>query len=106
MRTYRSHKVVEAGKVVSVAHRGNAELRENARIFVAEQYEPEQIAVGVLERIEKMAGEAGQNLEGGWLIRYRDGYVSWSPASEFEAGYEPYNVPGDGDGSAPSPEAA
>ncbi len=24
---------------------------------------------------------------GGWWVRYRDGYQSWSPASEFEDGY-------------------
>ena len=25
----------------------------------------------------------------GYAVKYRDGYISWSPAAEFEAAYQP-----------------
>lgn len=93
MKKYQSHKVVEAARITEAARepdRGpiNLGLETGERpIFVGE----------TADRIEKC-------LDGddyGYLIRYSDGYVSWSPSKAFEEGYTPVDD-GEGFPSGPS----
>lgn len=76
---WQSHKVVRAGKVeaVHVERRGAAArwswIVDGARLMAT----PELMA-----RVP-----AGINPVGGYLVRYEDGFESWSPAKAFEEGY-------------------
>ena len=47
-----------------------------------------ELSLNVGERILKMAAEAKTTVNGGWLMKYDDGYVSWSPAEAFDNGYD------------------
>ena len=71
MRRYRSHKVVEAGVVQHV---------EAGSVTVDDEVIP--VPAGIFARGTPSIGED-------YLVRYEDGYVSWSPKATFEAGYDP-----------------
>lgn len=93
MKKYKSHKVVEADKIVKL---------------VASQHFP-----GNNSAIHEYALESGGTIQldsarlpkvgllhappeaavGGYAVRYEDGYMSWSPARVFEEGYEPLTDP-------------
>lgn len=73
MERYRCHKVVEAAKI--------------ARVFPAGIYGwllvLEGAGPGAVETLEAKHSPC----EGGYLVRYDDGYTSYSPAAAFEGGY-------------------
>jgi hypothetical protein len=71
MRRYRSHKVVEAGVVQHI---------DVGSVTVDDEVIP--VPAGIFARGTPSIGED-------YLVRYEDGYVSWSPKAAFEAGYDP-----------------
>jgi len=71
MRRYRSHKVVEAGVVQHI---------DVGSVTVDDEVIP--VPAGIFARGTPSIGED-------YLVRYEDGYVSWSPKAAFEAGYAP-----------------
>lgn len=84
MKQYQSHKVVRAGKIDGPPF--YSEERAGYRIPIEADVDY-LISVNIYDRIRSMAGGGG--LEGGYLVEYADGYVSWSPAKAFEDGYTP-----------------
>lgn len=72
MQRYQCHKIVEAGKIVSVA--GN-------RVWM-KQSDPIDVPDDWLSRFKP---DSPDDL--GYFVRYEDGYESWSPSKAFEAGY-------------------
>lgn len=84
---YKSHKEVWALKIASIEFdadkaktEGNRETDGTATITPAEDgYGPFKVDAQYVRKHEPKAG--------GYYVVYRDGYKSWSPASEFEDGY-------------------
>lgn len=71
---FRSHKVVEAAKVVHVD--------ESALILDPGDGRDQFVQPVSEEWVQRHKPRAG-----GYFVRYSDGYESWSPAEAFEAGY-------------------
>jgi len=71
MKRYRSHKVVEAGVVQHV---------EAGSVTVDDEVIP--VPADIFARGVPVIGVD-------YLVRYADGWVSWSPKATFEAGYDP-----------------
>lgn len=82
MQQWKSHKVVQAAKILSVV----ANPSQPGAIFHL-QGEKETAALPP-EWLQKHQPGAGiQSFSGGYYVRYADGYASWSPAEAFEEGY-------------------
>lgn len=86
MPRYKSHKTVWALKIKSIAfdadaaHTENRETDGSATITPEEPgYAPFKVDVAYVRKHDPKAG--------GYYVVYRDGYKSWSPATEFEDGY-------------------
>lgn len=79
MRRYQSHKVVEAGVVIRCApnEAGNQWL-------VSVEGSPDPFILPA----SRFEGQSPLDLIGGYLVRYHDGYISWSPRKAFEGGYQ------------------
>lgn len=78
LASWRSHKVVQAGKIKAIS----AEKGVIAELEV-------QMADGnvtVVKPSEKLFARGNAEV-GDYLVLYGDGYVSWSPALAFEEGY-------------------
>jgi hypothetical protein len=74
MMRWKSHKTVEAGKIQRVhAKTDYVDLIEVG----GKQYE-----------VEPSFTARGTPEIGDYLVRYEDGYLSWSPAKAFEEGYD------------------
>lgn len=77
MRKYKSHKVVEAGRI-DMKPGPIADI-----VYISDPdgdgMIPVQVPDGVFAR--------GVPNEGDYLVRYEDGYMSWSPKEAFESGY-------------------
>jgi hypothetical protein len=75
VKRYQSHKIVEAGQV--------ADLEDVPTGFIVHLADGEKVPCsrGVFWR--------GFPVKGDYLVRYEDGYISWSPRHVFEAGYSP-----------------
>lgn len=70
---YKSHKTVEAGRIIGMGHLDGKYLlmlEGNHEVQVSEHY---------LQHFKPQ--------EGGYYVKYADGYESWSPADAFEEGY-------------------
>lgn len=77
MQKWKCHKVVEAFKIAEVrAAAGTPDI-----FLLYEEGNRTSVAV----KREYMV--RNHRPVGGYFVKYRDGYESWSPASEFEAGY-------------------
>ena len=77
MKAYRCHKTVHAAKITGVEP-VNHETDTVGILTDAGRYElPAKFADKV-----KIEGE-----DFGYLVRYADGYHSWSPSKAFEEGY-------------------
>ncbi len=73
MRKYQSHKVVEAAIIES---------------WVQTEAGPIQVKTDQGTWLAKFNIFARGNPQvGDYLVRYEDGYLSWSPAKAFEEGY-------------------
>jgi hypothetical protein len=76
MKRYQCHKIVEAAKVI-----GHTTTLDEARTYSTlygddgGEYEMPTARI------------SGGNGVGGYVVRYEDGYLSWSPAKAFEEGY-------------------
>lgn len=80
MKQYKSHKVVEAAKIIEIRRKGVQPLLDrNVLEFGAPGLEFEHVTDGWLERHAPTIG--------GYFVRYEDGYTSFSPADAFEKGY-------------------
>jgi len=75
---YKCHKVVSAGKITRL-YEANGMLRVECEAL-------EMPVVIPLDFLQRHAPEVG-----GYLVMYRDGYLSYSPAEAFEAGYSVFN---------------
>ena len=91
---YRSHKVVEAAKVIDVTrlNDGGADLVLTLG-FGVDDVEHRVDAAYVSRMDEAMLSDTHDHTNpiGGYWVRYPDGYESWSPARAFEDGYEPHD---------------
>lgn len=80
MQTYKSHKVVEAAEVLAV------EVNPaGGYLFQLRDSIGEALQAGWVRKHQP--GPAVQSFLGGYLVKYPDGYMSWSPKEAFEAGY-------------------
>jgi len=70
MKSYRSHKVVEAGVIVEI---------EPGRVKVGHEWI--DVPANIFARGEPTLGED-------YLVLYADGYISWSPRKAFEDSYD------------------
>jgi len=75
MKKYKSHKTVQAAKIACINKNedGSAQLT----------FEGDAASVVV----NKSYMDHRDPQEGGYYVRYEDGYESWSPAEAFEEGY-------------------
>lgn len=95
MNSYRSHRVVEAAKIVDISREYGPERGATTHMENDEEvkvYGPTQGATLRLEGDETVKVSVGylskhQPSVGGYFVLYEDGYASWSPADVFEAGY-------------------
>lgn len=83
---YRSHKTVWALKIADIDFNHPA-VPEGGALIVPENttYAPFAVEAAYVKKHEPKAG--------GYYVVYRDGYKSWSPASEFEDGYTAVGAP-------------
>lgn len=84
MQKFKSHKVVEAAKIARISLRERGSDWDLWLIFEDTSYVvvPRNWADRHAPRPEEL-----ESLVGGYLVRYLDGYTSWSPAEAFEEGY-------------------
>lgn len=75
MRRYRSHKLVDAGKIQGISY--NAAGEPYRMLVGGSQIE---VPNDILLRTPNLG-------IGDYLVKYEDGYLSVSPAAVFEAGY-------------------
>jgi hypothetical protein len=92
MNHYQSHKIVEAGQIEQLFTRAGGVRLTLAGGEIVDLDDP------IWSRIAAAAGETTGDVIGGYLVRYPDGYVSWSPADSFEQGYT--ELPQSEDGEA------
>lgn len=86
MKKYQSFKIVEAGKITEISDL-NPDTRM-ATVHVEGNSEGEIEHKLVSEDWLKKHTPEDESLIGGYLVRYEDGYTSWSPAEAFEGGYK------------------
>jgi hypothetical protein len=77
MQRYRCYKIVEAAPIAAVVQ----SRRLGKGFAVREPHEVVEVPAGFASR--------GAPAEGDYLVRYEDGYLSWSPKAVFETGYAP-----------------
>lgn len=89
MKTYKSHKVVEAAKITGLR-------AGDGGLLLCFRASPQVEVDGAW--LTKHAPEQDPwKLIGGYFVRYPDGYTSWSPAGAFEEGYTKHSLdPKDG----------
>lgn len=75
MKTYRSHKIVQAAKISGATRLGDGRWH----IDLDDQPCAMTLAPGITARYEPQAGD--------YIVQYEDGYLSLSPAKAFEDGY-------------------
>lgn len=73
MRKFKCHKMVEAEKITKIGSSDNKTLLH--------------LADGTSQEVSDRWTEAKEPAEGGYLVKYEDGYLSYSPAKIFEDGY-------------------
>lgn len=88
MQRWQCHKIVEAGKILSIdtvekldADCGNIST-SLVKFTVKIERGTEDVYVGY-EYMDKFNPEVG-----GYIVKYEDGYLSYSPAKPFEDGYK------------------
>ena len=81
---YRSHKEVWALKIASIKAIDEKPNDEGAMIVPTDDgYAPIHVTSAYMRKHEPK--------EGGYWVRYPDGYESWSPAESFDGGYTRVN---------------
>jgi hypothetical protein len=81
MPLYVSHKEVHALKIRSIVECGSAEYGDAKRFSFEEPDQTDWVLTGE-QLAHKPIPEVGH-----YLVFYKDGYISFSPAATFEAGY-------------------
>ena len=74
MDRYKSHKEVEAFKIVNI-------------VPLPSLKRTDLIGIGIGVTVDQAYIDKHKPAVGGYYVRYADGYESWSPAAAFEAGY-------------------
>lgn len=98
MQKYRSHKIVEAAdlgsKNIQVLLNGNGSIS----VTIAHGDKAEYLEIPA----SRVASKTIDEIEDGYVVRYDDGFVSWSPRKPFEDGYAaiPPDAHAGGDGKA------
>lgn len=77
---YRSHKIVEAGRMVEIAIPKSPDGKPLIKVEQADG------SIADYEADPKLFAR-GFGKPGDYLVRYEDGYVAWSPRQPFEDGY-------------------
>lgn len=95
MQSYKSHKVVEAAKILSAV--GNP--ADDMTVILHLQGEKSQLNVSAQWAFRHAPNDLA-TLADGYYVRYADGYESWSPAKAFEEGYTRITLVTDADLSA------
>jgi hypothetical protein len=75
MRKYQCHKIVEAGKITDICPAPRADMVILKLDNNTDHYVPAEFM------------EKHHPAVGGYLVRYSDDYLSFSPAEPFEMGY-------------------
>lgn len=75
MEKYQCHKVVEAAKITAV---GGAYWQDGIQIVTVATFSDGTFDLPVAKGMPQVND---------YVVRYEDGYVSWSPAKPFEDGY-------------------
>lgn len=101
MQKYKSHKVVEAARIMSVVPRyGTNDDLQGAVLYFPEEVTPPQfVDTGWLIKHAPIDCAPWPELVGGFFVRYdgEDAYTSWSPAEAFLSGYAIHSLdPKDG----------
>lgn len=103
MQRYVRTGAVEAGKIIGFNYRGciartdpaTAEVTETHEYFAtlegAGGEETVEVDAETASRLQTQAGNATP--VGGYLVRYGDGWLGWSPAHVFERDYAPEAPP-------------
>lgn len=79
MPHYQSHKIVQAAQIKSITYNENSVPRVSMIVAGSD---------GDMEIVpDKTWLAKHQPEEGGYLVLYEDGYLSYSPAKPFKAGY-------------------
>lgn len=80
---YQCHKQVWALQIKAVIPNPRGfELH-----FVDERFAPHEVPAAWVEKHNPEPTGHNGGLEGGYIVAYDDGYLSWSPAGAFESGY-------------------
>lgn len=91
---FKCHKVVRAAKITGVEPGGLAVIVDMGRVSASID-----VPEGWLAKHDPLQGD-------GYLVAYDDGYLSWSPAESFEAGYRQLEPVGCSSGSVGGEAAA
>ena len=86
MKKYQSFKIVEAGLITAVGSTNPQTKMTTLHLKGEKEGEVEHQFVSY-DWIVKHSDNIPKNLVGGYLVKYEDGYTSWSPAEAFEGGY-------------------
>lgn len=78
MTKYKCYKEVEAAKISNIVWCDTT--RRYMLVFENKSIEPVYVETKYIAKHEPQVG--------GYYVRYKDGYESWSPADVFESGYE------------------
>lgn len=81
MKKYRCYKVVEAAPIREIVSRETNIRGMSHDYAILRDGTPVTLPVSFLRR--------GSPQDGDYLVRYDEGYLSWSPKAVFEAGYAP-----------------
>lgn len=84
MKRYTSFKEVDAAKIKAI---GAINTDSNTAMVLLADDESTSTRV-TAEWLAKHSNNGSIDLVGGYLVRYADGYESWSPAEAFESGYK------------------
>jgi hypothetical protein len=83
---YRAHKVVEALKIKVVSVDETTDRTLTVVLFPEDpRFQPFPVPQDWYMRNKPASG----TLDGGYWVRYDNGYTSWSPAKAFDDGYTP-----------------
>ncbi len=85
MPAYQSHKTVQALKIKAIINPNEGIPDEDNGERILTFSDPGYEACAFLVDADYM--EKHKPTIGGYYVRYRDGYESWSPAETFEEGY-------------------
>lgn len=81
MPRYKSHKIIEAAQIVSLGP------QDGGPLFVKVEWGDGETATRTVVEVPEDFFARGVPALNDYLVKYEDGYLSWSPAKAFEEGY-------------------